>query len=231
MQQPAHGHHAAIYAVPARRLPKSFYVAATIAALVHVGLGWYLISQNFLAPPVERASEGPIITVENYKIEKPVVTPDKPKPRQAPPPIHDAKPDPTVKDPIPVTPQPDGTQTKTPPVELPKTVVQQPTTTDASEKPSVITARWAKFPDADALASYYPQKAAEDEIEGSATVQCTVLDTSGRVSCVAVAETPARYGFGAATVRMVQDRGRVDTSQGNAPVGSILRQTVTWRLG
>ncbi len=231
MDEPAHGRHIAIYATPAKRLPNSFYLAAGIAAIVHVGLGWYLVNEAFLSPPAERIHEGPPITIETYKPEKPVVTPDKPKPRQPPPPIHDAQAPDTVKDTIKVAPQPDGTQTKTPPAELPKTVVQQPTTTDAPEKPSVITARWAKFPDADALASYYPQKAADDEIEGSATVQCTVLDTSGRVSCVAVAETPARYGFGAATVRMVQDKGRVDTSQGNAPVGSILRQTVTWRLG
>jgi hypothetical protein len=47
---------------------------------------------------------------------------------------------------------------------------------------------------------------------------------------VAVAESPGHYGFGIATVRMVQDKGRVDTTKGNATVGSILRQTVTWRL-
>jgi hypothetical protein len=47
---------------------------------------------------------------------------------------------------------------------------------------------------------------------------------------VAIAETPGRYGFGAATVRMVQDKGRVDTTRGNATVGSILQQTVVWRL-
>jgi len=230
MDEPVYGSHAAIYAVPPRRLPKSFYLAAGIAALAHIGLGWYLIHQTFLAPPAERFVAGPSITIETYK-PQPDVKHDTPKPTKAPPPIHDAKPDNTVKDPLSVPPQPNGAQSSAPPKELPKEVAPPaPPTTDTSEKPSVITARWAQFPDAEALASYYPPNAAENEVEGSATVQCTVVDTSGRVSCVAVAESPPHYGFGAATVRMVQDRGRVDTSQGTAPVGSILRQTVKWRL-
>jgi protein TonB len=232
MDEPVYGRHAAIYAVPERRLPKSFYLAAAIAALAHIGLGWYLIHQTFLAPPAERFHEGPPITIETYKPQKPDLKPDTPKPAKTPPPpIHDAKPDDTVKDPLPVPPQPNGAQSSAPPKDLPKDVAPPaPPTTDTTNTPTVITARWAQFPDADALASYYPSKAANDEIEGSATVQCTVVDASGRVSCVAVAGSPPHYGFDAATVRMVQDKGRVDTSQGTAPVGSILRQTVRWRL-
>jgi protein TonB len=229
MDEPVYGRHAAIYAVPARRLPKSFYLAAGIAALAHIGVGWYLIHQTFLAPPAERFHDGPSIIVETYK-PQPDVKRDTPKPTKAPPPIHDARPDDTVTDPLPASPQPNGAQSSTPPRDLPKEEAPPAPKTDTTNTPTVITARWAQFPDADALASYYPSKAAADEIEGSATVQCTVVDTSGRVSCVAVAESPPRYGFGAATVRMVQDRGRVDTSQGTAPVGSILRQTVKWRL-
>ena len=99
------------------------------------------------------------------------------------------------------------------------------------EGQGVITAaRWSRFPDGNALAEYYPPKAADAEIEGQATVQCAVLDSSGRVSCAVVSETPGNYGFGAATVRMVQDKGRVDTTQGNATKGAVLRQTVAWKL-
>ena len=61
-------------------------------------------------------------------------------------------------------------------------------------------------------------------------MQCVVLDTAGRVSCAIVSEKPGGYGFGTATVRMVQDKGRVDVSQGNVQVGSVLRQTVVWRM-
>jgi protein TonB len=45
-----------------------------------------------------------------------------------------------------------------------------------------------------------------------------------------LSEIPGNYGFGKATVRMVQDKGRVDTSQGNVKIGSILRTTVKWQL-
>lgn len=229
MDEPVRGRYAAVYAAPARRLPKSFYFGAGIAALMHAGLAWYLINQTFAIPAAERGADGPTIIIETFKKEKPVVTPDKPKPVKAALPIHDAPVTDKPTETIHVAPQKDGEQTLTPPEKLP--VVEAPKgTSDTSSSATVIVAHWARFPDADALASYYPSRAAEDEIEGSATVQCTVLDTSGRVSCVAIAETPARYGFGGATVRMVQDRGRVDTTQGTAPVGSILRQTVTWRL-
>ncbi len=229
MDEPVHGRHAAIYAAPAKRLPKSFYLGLGIAGVIHAGLAWYLINQTFAVPRAEAVPEGPVIIIDTFKPQKPVVTHDDPKPVKAAPPVHDAPITEKTTQTIDIAPQPKGEQTLTPPDKL--QVVEIPKgTSDTSSSASVIVARWARFPDADALASYYPARAAEDEVEGSATVQCTVLDTSGRVACVAVAESPARYGFGAATVRMVQDRGRVDTSQGNAPVGSILRQTVTWRL-
>lgn len=228
MDQPVHGRHAAIYAVPAKRLPKSFFVAAGVAALIHAGLAWYLIHQTFAIPKTETPSEGPIITIDTFKPQKPV-TPDKPKPTKAVPPIHDPVITTHVIDTIPIAPQKNGVETVTPPDNLPIVETPKPTP-DTGTTSSATEVHWARFPDADALASYYPPRAAEDEIEGSATVQCTVLNTAGQVSCVAVAESPGRYGFGIATVRMVQDKGRIDVTKGNATVGSILRQTVTWRL-
>ncbi len=227
MDEPVPGRHAAIYA-PARRLPKSFFLGAGVAALLHAGLAWYLINQTFAIPKAEPVGEGPIITIDTFKPEKPVVTPDKPKPIKTAPPIHDSPVTDKTQETIKVAPQPDGKQTLAPPEELPKVVV--PPTTSEPGKGSVSVVRWTKFPDADALANYYPARAAEDEKEGSATVQCTVLDVSGRVSCVTVDESPPHYGFGSATVRMVQDKGRVDTSHGDIAVGSILRQTVAWHL-
>jgi protein TonB len=68
-------------------------------------------------------------------------------------------------------------------------------------------------------------------MEGAARVQCTVLDAAGRVHCTVVSETPKGYGFGQQTVKMVEEKGRVDTSVGNIKVGSVLATTtVKWQL-
>jgi len=230
MDEPVHGRRAAVYAVAEKRLPKSFFVAASVAALIHAGLGWYLINQTFAPLKVEKVPDGGTIILEPLSPKQPV-KPDKPKPVKPQLPIHRTPDTVAPADPIPLAPQKDGVQTLTPPDKLP--VVEVPSVGGAQSSASAAGAtevHWARFPDADALANYYPPRAAEDEIEGSATVQCTVLNTAGQVSCVAIAESPGRYGFGTATVRMVQDKGRVDTTKGNATVGSILRQTVVWRL-
>jgi len=228
MDEPVHGRHAAIYAVPAKRLPKSFYLGAGIAAVIHAGLAWYLIHQTFAIPNAEPPMDAGTIILEPLA-PKPPVTPDKPKPSKAVPPFHDPVITTPVTETTPIAPQKDGVQTMTPPDVLPTVETPKPVA-DTGTPGDAIDVHWTRFPDANALADYYPPRAAEDEIEGSATVQCTVLNTAGQVSCVAIAETPGRYGFGAATVRMVQDKGRVDTTKGNATVGSILRQTVVWRL-
>lgn len=74
------------------------------------------------------------------------------------------------------------------------------------------------------------RRALDNEIEGVSTVECTVLDTKGRISCQAISESPAGYGFGSATAHMVQERGRIDTSQGDIRIGARLRTTVRWTL-
>ncbi len=233
MDDEVHGRRAAIYADQPKRLPKSFYLGLGIAVAIHAGLAYYLIQQNFAAivPPV--VSDGDVIKLEpmTQKLEKP-------KPAKAVPPIHATPTIPTVKETLDAPPQkPDvAVDTKAPITELPPTVVENkgPVTTkpDTGTGTDVLAdATWARFPNADTLADYYPPRAMDGEIEGKATVQCAVVDTSGRVSCVTISESPGGYGFGQATVRMIQDKGRVDMTKGNVAVGSILRQTVAFHLG
>ena len=45
-----------------------------------------------------------------------------------------------------------------------------------------------------------------------------------------LSEQPRGYGFGKATAKMVQDKGRVDVSHGDVRIGSKLRTTVKWTL-
>ena len=228
MEDPVHGRRAAIYDVPQKRLPRSFYLGAGVALLLHAGLAYYLIQQTFsVAAPPLATSDGPVITIE---------MPSKPKPQQPKPtiPVHPpALPIAPTTTTIDVAPQPKVNTDDKPVTVLPTVTIPDPgpvIETKGDPGPQYVNPTWSKFPDGEALAEYYPSRAANDEIEGSATVQCAVLDTAGRVSCVVISETPGGYGFGSATVHMVQDKGRVDTTKGNIAVGSMLRQTVKWKF-
>ena len=49
--------------------------------------------------------------------------------------------------------------------------------------------------------------------------------------CTIVAESPKGYGFGQQTVKMVEEKGRVDTGAGDIKVGSVLATTtVKWQV-
>jgi hypothetical protein len=89
-------------------------------------------------------------------------------------------------------------------------------------------ASWSAFPRASDYETYYPRRAADDEIEGSATVECTAPVTGFVPLCKAVSETPAGYGFGAATVRMMEERARL--KPGTFKSGDLFRHTVRWHL-
>lgn len=229
MDDPVHGRYAAIYAIEKKRLPSSFFLGLGIAVALHVGLAYYLLQHTF--------AKGGVIVEEIPRPVDPIpidiVRPDKPQETLKKPPIviHDPAPTPIkAPDTIPVAPaKPNTAAGEGVVIDLPTTPAG-PTEGTAESASPYVTARWSRFPDADALTSYYPPRAMDDEVEGIATVQCTVLDTAGRVSCVVISEKPGGYGFGAATVRMVQDKGRVDTTKGNVQVGSMLRLPVKWTL-
>lgn len=233
MTDAVHSYRAPIYAdTSVKRLPPSFYWGVGIAVLLHLALAYYLLQQNFAPlvvdnPPAEH----------NMDVSMDKIPPAKPKtPDQAPrkvivlhPPALPTKPNiETIPvDPVKPTVTTDAGDTTPPALSPPGNTVTAPPATG----PVFVKARWTQFPDGNALADYYPAKAANDEREGVATVQCTVLDAKGHVGCTIVSETPGGYGFGLQTVRMVQDKGRVDTTQGDVQIGSVLRTTVKWQLG
>lgn len=229
------GYHSAIFGTPrSRKLKPSFWLALSVAVLLHAGGAYYLIHQRFALAVAETPETPPIIITQDPPKKKP--EPPKPtKPSPPPPPttinVHPTPPaDPTIET-VPLTP-PDEPVTATGPT--PPIIDPGPPsagTGTAPAQPAYVTARWTRFPDSEALLSYYPQRATDDETEGTATLECTVTDASGRVTCVVLSEAPKGYGFGKATVKMVQDKGRVDTTQGDVQIGSKLRTIVKWTLG
>lgn len=230
-----HSFHSPVFDRPApRKLKTSFWIAVILAAALHVAGGAYLLHQKF-SIAVTEPDEGKITIVDTVKPKPPEppkpVTPDKPVP-QPPKPVTPHETTSTVPDDVETTPiapsKPvDDDGSKTPPV-ITEPPAKPGVGTEAG--PAYVTARWTRFPDSAALLSYYPERGANDEVEGEATVECTVTDGKGRVTCIVLSEAPKGYGFGKATARMVQDKGRVDVSQGDVQVGSKLRTTVKWTL-
>ncbi len=215
-----------------RKLPRSFYWGAGVAVLLHAGLVYYLVQQNFNLTALPEA-QGPTIIGTVYTPPPP--EPPKPTTQQKPVDhvvVHATPTPATTADTTPLTPQLKGDVS---PPGLPQIVdqpqVQGPPDIKADPGPAYVTPRWKAFPDAETLTNYYPPRALDNEVEGSASVQCTVLDTAGHVHCTAVSETPKGYGFGQQTVKMVEEKGRVDTSVGDIKVGSVLATTtVKWQL-
>ena len=230
------GYHSPIFAdQKPKKLKLSFWLGLSVAVAVHLAAGYYLISQKFLLPAATPAGPDIIITVDTPPKKIPPPKTAKPTPPPPPPPttVAPRPPKTTIPDhtdTIPLTPadKPADDGSKTPPVLTDGPVTDGPGTKPA--EPAYVTAHWTRFPDSEALLDYYPSRAQDAEVEGSATLECTVADDKGRVTCTLLSEAPPGYGFGKATVRMVQDKGRVDTTQGDVRIGAKLRTIVKWTL-
>ena len=229
-----HSFHSPIFDTQkSKKLPPSFYWGVLFAVLLHLALLFYFFNQTFTTAFVENPPEPPSSTVEIVDLPKP----PPPTAPQTPPVSHvvlhpPVSQPPVTVEPILADPTPDTNKVTAGPVTPPiLSPVAGGTSSSAAPADPYVKARWTRFPDSNALGQYYPPRAADNEVEGIATVECTVLDKAGRVHCTALSESPGNYGFGPATVRMVQDKGRVDISQGDVKIGSVLRTTVKWTLG
>jgi protein TonB len=95
-------------------------------------------------------------------------------------------------------------------------------------RPSVITQPdWLRRPSAEDMAKYYPDRATRMNIEGKATLSCTVNARGTLDSCSVTEETPAEAGFGDAAIKlsklfkmrpMTRDGQPVDGGKINIPI-------------
>ncbi len=213
----------AIFANPSRKMSPSLIWAILIAVALHLLLAFYLLMQTFSIPlPTQPITEqGPIVV----SIDPPVKT-THPKPVVVKVPVHATTTVPDHVDTTTIIPtKGPAIDTDKGPLILPDGDDQVITDPGTDTGPVFVQARWAQFPDSNTLTDYYPPVALDNDKTGSAEVECTILDAAGRVSCAVVSETPRNYGFGAATVKMVEAKGRVDTNQGtSSPARSCARQ-------
>jgi His-Xaa-Ser repeat protein HxsA len=85
--------------------------------------------------------------------------------------------------------------------------VAMPSLKPPEAEPAVATGEitrpdWARKPSGDDMARYYPDRAQRMEVNGRATIRCTVTTKGTLENCVVTSETPEDFGFGDAALRL-----------------------------
>lgn len=176
---------------------KTAVVGLSLAA--HAGVAAYLAMMQFASPPVTDY-EPPPVHGGFLTLEKPKPPPPPPKERPKQLSLHKpAAPSENVVEPLPVeppdvvTPPPIGPLAKLDP---------PPAVTKPPADPLITNPTWLNRPDGDDLARHYPDTAIRRELEGLATISCTVTAKGSIAACAVVSETPAGAGFGPAAVKL-----------------------------
>jgi TonB family protein len=91
---------------------------------------------------------------------------------------------------------------------------------------------WAETPTGDQMAAAYPPLAIDWEVTGRAVIECGVQADGTVADCQTIAETPALWGFGAATVAASRYfRLTPQTADGQPVEGARVRIPMRWELG
>jgi TonB family protein len=146
-----------------------------------------------------------------------------PTPPVDPPKIREAAPPPTVTNEgeIQVAPLDENLPL------IPTTIAASGGGGEGSGPPNIVDPRWVRVPRD--LARYYPSRALERGVQGSVTLNC-VVSTAGRLDCVVVSETPARWGFGDAALRISEDYQMVPATRDGVVVEGRHRMVIPFRL-
>ena len=212
--------------VPPPKRGKGFLIAGLLALLLHGILGVVLWRQRFELTVREYSDD-----VTDVAIIKPMAPPPPPPP---PPPNTPPPPPPKLqpRPPVAVPNAPTIPPLPVPPVEKRIEEPKPPAPAPEPPRPSVITnPDWARKPSGEDIARYYPDRALRMEVEGRATLSCTVSARGTLEGCAVVSEDPADQDFGAAAIRMSKlFKMRPQTRDGAPVEGGTVRIPLSFRL-
>jgi len=179
-----------------RGLSSAAVAAVGFTIAVHLAVGAYLYTMHIAVAP-DPGPDTPGMTIQTFRLP-PAPPTQVPEPRR-PIVIHQLS---RVDLSVPTTPiQIDPLPTKTVVTDRPQTL--QPETPILPQPPKTIgNPNWLSRPDGAQLAQYYPRRAMDDDIDGSATLACTVTAAGRLDDCRVAAESPVGAGFGAAALKL-----------------------------
>lgn len=185
----------------------SFVASAAVLGLLTLGA----LTMTFVHQQIIETTTGTIVDV----VREP--------PPPEPPPVQEQRP---IQNVAPIAG--DGFPVEELPPLTPATFPADPGPVVVSYPPPTISdPTWVRRPRD--LGRYYPARARERGIEGSATLNCAV-DTGGALHCTVVSETPTGWGFGEAAVRMAGDHRMVPASRDGQAIEARHRMVIPFRL-
>jgi len=172
-----------------------------VSAAAHLMLIGYLAYQKWTQPLPQAEPVSPFVIEQVYTPRPPPPSPTQTATRQNQIRLHTPVPTPLpAPDPIPLKPVEIDTPATPGPVTLPTVPAGPPT---PPPQPKVITrANWLRIPSGEEVARYYPERAQQRGVSGSATLSCTVAVNGAVRDCSVASETPANEGFGAAALKI-----------------------------
>jgi periplasmic protein TonB len=184
---------------PRPKRSKGASIAIIVSFVVHAVIGIYLWNSRF--NPNYKEYSDDVTDVAIIKPIPPPPPPPPPPPNTPPPPPPKLQPRPPVITPdLPSTVPP----LPVPPVEK-RIEIPEPPRAPPPEppRPSVITnADWMRRPSGDDIARYYPERAQRMDVEGRASLTCTVNARGTLESCSVTSESPDDQGFGDAAMKL-----------------------------
>lgn len=220
-----------------RRQGRGALAAVLLSLAFHAGLGVALWKAKF--EPRYREYSDEVTNVELIKPQPPPPPPPPPPPlpNTPPPPPPKLQPRPPVAvvdlppaiPPLPVPPVEHRVEEVRPPriVEPPP-----PAPVAAPPRPAVIqNPDWLRKPSGEDVARYYPDRAMRMNVEGRATLDCTVTAGGGLEACTVASEAPDDQEFGAAALRMAKLFKMRPMTRDGAPVsGGSVRIPIRFAL-